>query len=120
MLQPEPDCLALTVKPLILNLFRLSYQLSSSGEHRQYLIFKIVFIFAVQLSFSNFKIFLQPYTKQFYSFLPVSTLLGLKINIFYAVTLVEHNVNDKKYMIKYFKVSNLIMIYYLFSDLLSK
>ena len=42
--------------------FRFSYQISSSEECRWYLMNKIVFIFAVHLSLSNFKVFMQLYT----------------------------------------------------------
>ena len=59
-LQPELNCLTLMVKPLILNLFRFSYEISSSKEHRWYLMYKIVFIFAVHLSLSDFRTFLKP------------------------------------------------------------
>ena len=79
----ERDYLALTVKPLILNLFmdfRFSYQISSSKEHRRYFMCKVVFIFAVHISTTIYRKIL--------SFLRVSILLRFEINILYAVTLV--------------------------------
>ena len=50
----------------------------------------IVFMFVVHISLCNFKTFLQLYTyRTILSFLGVSILLRLKINILYAVALVE-------------------------------
>ena len=83
LLSPEPDCSALTVKLLILNCFGFTYQISSSEEHLRYLMFKAVFIFAVHLSLSNIRKFLQLY-RTIISFSLVSILLRLKINILFG------------------------------------
>ena len=80
LLSPEPDCSALTVKLLILNCFGFTYQISSSEEHGRYLMPKMVFIFAVHLLLSNFKLFLQLY-RTILSFSSVIILLRLKIYI---------------------------------------